>query len=499
MRHCPAHFSDCCLVAVLHTVHLYYIAVVEMSVGEGIEGTRIVLTEVSNVISQIQNGISQVKVNAVKVGWLRAKAMSIEKRVKGIVEKISEHEWCLSEEDVKTLMDGSSYIKDTLSVLNARIIKKIKPRKIKWFMGKSHNALLDVAENGLKEVDTKADAIKKELEESLLSARFCSSRPRLNTGSTNRRGTTRPHPVDSLQVCLSGAFVDIKWNDSKNAPNCLTGYSIVVNNREVEFVPPDESTDHNKGTDHIESTDSNDGKEYSMSVQLRPWHTYRIEVYAENSRGQSDQTFQVVRMNQHAPTVKPTIDIRDINALSERSVRVTVPVPRGSSQETIISDCKVLVFENNNESPLDLKEKNTVFRRGEIRLQVDGLDSSAQYTVYAMFCNRHGDGPMSNPVEFKIDSLEPSKPLLGIESFTDRSIKLHWRVKMNAGSVKRYLLFEGTEKKYKLSTNKLSYEVKNLMPNTRYSFLVAAEFQRAGENHCTCKESILMPCLTYLL
>lgn len=488
-----------------------------MSVGEGIEGTRIVLTEVSNVISQIQNGISQVKVNTVKVGWLRAKATSIEGRVKGFVEKIGENEWCLSEEDVKTLMDESNYIKEMLSVLKARIIKKIRPRKVKWFMGKSHKALLDLAEEVLKEVDTKADAVRNDLEERLLSARFCSSRPRSHTGSTNRRCASRPHPVDSLQVCLSGAYMDIKWNDSRNSPKSLTGYSVVVNNREVEFVPPNECTDRNKNsdrnqstdhnvstdsnesTDHNESTDSNGSSEYSMSVQLRPWHTYRIEVCAENGRGQSDQTSQVVRMNQHAPTVKPTIDIKDINALSKTSVRVSVPIPRSSAQETIISDCKVLVFENNSESPLDLLEENTVFRRGEIWVRVSGLTSTAQYTVYAMFCNRHGDGPMSNPVEFKIDSLEPSKPLLGIESFTDRSIKLRWRVKTNAGAVGRYLLFEGPEKTYRLSTNKLFHEIKGLMPNKRYSFLVSAEFQKAGENHCTRKESILMPCMTYLL
>lgn len=82
-----------------------------MSVGEGIEGTCIVLTEVSNIISQIQNGISQVKVNAVKVGYLRAKAASVEGRVKGFVDKIRKNEWCLSEEDVKTLIDDSNYIK----------------------------------------------------------------------------------------------------------------------------------------------------------------------------------------------------------------------------------------------------------------------------------------------------------------------------------------------------------------------------------------------------
>jgi hypothetical protein len=478
-----------------------------MSVGEGIEGTRIVLTEVTNVISQIQNGISQVKVNTVKVGYLRAKTASIEGRVKGFVEKIRENEWCLSEEDVKTLMDDSNFIKEMLSVLNARIIKKIKPRKIKWFMGKSHKALLDLAEEVLKEVDAKADVIKKELEERLLSARFC-SKPRSTTytGSTNRRCAARPHPVDSLQVSLSGAHMDIKWNDSANSPKNLTGYSVVVNNREVEFVTPtNESNDHSKSTDcinsadHTESTDSNSSAEYSMSVQLRPWHTYRIEVYAENSRGQSDQACQVVRMNQHAPTVKPTIDVKDINALSKSSVRVSVPIPQGSTQETVISDCKVLVFENNSENLLVLKEVNSVFRRGEIWVQVGGLNSTAQHTIYAMFCNRHGDGPMSNPVEFKIASLEPSEPLLGIESFTDRSIKLRWRVKKNAGSVQRYLLFEGPEKTYKLSTKELCHEIKGLTPNKRYSFSVAAEFQKAGETHCTRKESILMPCLTYLL
>lgn len=478
-----------------------------MSVGEGIEGTRIVLTEVSNVISQIQNGISQVKVNTVKVGCLRAKAASIEGRLKGFVDKIRKNEWCLSEEDVKTLIDDSNYIKEMLSVLNARIIKKLKPRKIKWFQGKSHKALLDLAEEVLKEVDAKADAIKKELEERLLSARFC-SRPRSTTytctDNTNPKCAARPHPVDNLQVCLSGVYMDIKWNDSANSPNSLTGYSVVVNNREVEFVTPNErpdrskSTDHINATDHIESTDSNSNGEYSMSVQLRPWHTYRIEVYAENNRGQSDQKCQVVRMNQHAPTIKPSINIKDINALSKTSVRVSVPIPQGSAQETAISDCKVLVFENNSEIPLVLNEEKSVFQRGEIWVQVSGLSSTAQYTVYAMFCNRHGDGPMSNPVKFNIDSLEPSEPLLGIESFTDRSIKLRWRVKVNAGSVQRYLLFEGPNKTYRLSTNKLCHEIKGLTPNKRYSFLVAAEFQKAGEGR-TRKESILMPCLTYLL
>ncbi|MCG8621618.1 MAG: fibronectin type III domain-containing protein, partial [Proteobacteria bacterium] len=228
------------------------------------------------------------------------------------------------------------------------------------------------------------------------------------------------------------------------------------------------------------------------------WHTYRIEVCAENNRGQSDQKCQVIRMNQHAPTIKPSINIKDVNALSKTSVRVCVPIPQGCAQETAISDCKVVVFENNSEIPLVLKEENSVFERGEIWIQVSGLNSTAQYTIHAMFCNRHGNGPMSNPVEFKIDSLEPSEPLLRIESFTDTSIKLRWRVKVNAGSVQRYLLFEGPDKTYRLSTNKLCHEIKGLTPNKRYSFLVAAEFQKAGEG-CTRKESILMPCLTYLL
>ena len=168
-------------------------------------------------------------------------------------------------------------------------------------------------------------------------------------------------------------------------------------------------------------------------------------------------------------------------------------------QETIISDCKVLVFENNSESPLALQGENSKLQRGEIWVQVGGLNSTAQYTIYAMFCNRHGNGPMSNPVEFKIDHLEPSEPLLMIKSFTDRSIKLCWRVKMNAGSVRHYLLFKDPNRTYLLSTNELCHEIKGLIPNTSYSFLVAAEFQKAGESHCTLKESILMPCLTYLL
>lgn len=465
-----------------------------MSVSDGIEGTRLALTEVSSVISQIHDGVGQVKVNAVKVGLLRTKAKAIERSVKEFVEKISKHEWLLEQEDVLTLENKSGDIKEVLNNLNARIIRKIRPRKLKWFQGKSHKALLDLAEEVLKEVDAKADDIKKELEERLQSARI-GIRPKF--GSICQRGIVRPHPIDSLQVSPLGNYMDIKWKDSRNAPSSLTGYSVVVNDLEMDFVLPTKNIDNKDGTDNRESTDSNDCDEYSMSVQLKPWHTYRIEVFAVNSRGQSDPMSQVVRMNQHAPTVKPTIDIRNINALSKTSVRVTVPLPRGNVQETI-SDCKLLIFENDNKSPLELNSDNTLFRRGEMGIQVDGLDSTAQYTVHAMFYNGHGDGPMSDPVDFKIEFLEPSEPLLGIESFTDRSIKLCWRVKTNAGSVKRYLLFEGSEKKYKLSTNKLCHEVKGLTPNKRYSFLVAAEFQKAGESHCTRKESILMPCLTYL-
>ena len=482
------------------------------------DATRLALTEVGSVISRVHDGICRVKVNKVKVGCLRAKAKSIEVSVKGSIEKISEIEWLLDQKDVLTVEHKSKYIEEVLNGLNARIIRKTRPRRFKWFRGRSHKALLDLAEGLLKEVDTKADEIKKELEERLQSARIC-VRPRRD--SICRRGITRPQPIDSLQASPSGAYMDIKWKDSRNAPRSLTGYSVLVNKLEVDFVPPNESTDNkessgknectdnkestdkNKSTDNEESTDnkectdSNDSDEYSMSLQLKPWHTYRIEVFAENSRGQSDPVSQVVRMNQHAPTVKPTINIGNINAVSKSSVRVTVPLPHGSAQETIISDCNVLMFENNNDNPLGLKKDN-LFRKGEMCVEIDGLDSAAQYTLHAMFCNDHGDGPMSDPVKFKIDSLEPSEPLLGIESFTDRSIKLRWRVKTNAGSVKRYLLFQGAEKKCLCSTNELDYEVKGLKPNTKYFFSVTAEFQKAGEN-CTSKESILMPCLTYLL
>ena len=476
------------------------------------DATRLALTDVSSVISQVHDGICRVKVNKVKVGFLRSKAKSIEKSVKGSIEKISENEWLLDQEDVLTVENKSKYIEEVLNDLNDRIIRKTRPRRFRWFRGRSHKALLDLSEGVLKEVDAKSDEIKKELEERLQSARIC-VRPRRY--SICRRGITRPHPIDSLQVSPSGVYMDIKWKDSSNAPRSLTGYSVLVNNLEVDFVPPNKSTDNNESTDNKESTDknectddkestdnkectdSNDSDEYSMSLQLKPWHTYRIEVFAENSRGQSDPVSQVVRMNQHSPTVKPTINIRNINALSKSSVRVTIPLPRGSAQETIISDCKVLMFENNNDNPLGLKKDN-LFRRGEMCVEIDGLDSAAQYTLHAMFCNDHGDGPMSDPVEFKIDSLEPSEPLLGIESFTDRSIKLRWRVKTNAGSVKRYLLFQGAERKCLCSTNELYYEVKGLKPNTKYFFSVTAEFQKAGEN-CTSKESILMPCLTYLL
>lgn len=110
--------------------------------------------------------------------------------------------------------------------------------------------------------------------------------------------------------------------------------------------------------------------------------------------------------------------------------------------------------------------------------------------MYVMFCNDYGDGDLSDPVKFKIKSLEPSEPILEIKESSHNSVTLCWQTEVNAGSVDRYLVLDNLKEKLLACTrmDEFYLEVKNLKSSTTYSFVVAAVYWKRMDSSVSIKE-----------
>lgn len=441
------------------------------------------VTGITNIVSQIDKNLVQVKVNGVKVAELRVTAASIKKSLDEYGEKIDEFGRYHSQMDVTTLRKECEIIHETVNLLNTHIIDVISPKRRRWHRSNSHKALLEHADEKLKEIEKKIGHVKEELDKQVQSTH--------TTVTLGRKRNGPPHAVDWVAAESRGKKVVIQWKDSKNKPGSLKGYNISIDGKRWIYVNLPELTEE---TDNSDSTSRNDIQSIQVPYDLSLWKTYTIKIWAENDYLPSEEKKTMVRMNQNPPDIQPPTPT--VNALSKTKVILAVPHPLNKPEEMEISKCEVQVFESYAGKPMAIEcNVSTEFCTEEIWIHVNGLDPTVNYAMHVLYSNCHGGGPPSEPAKFKIESLEPSEPILEIKeiSYTADSVILGWQTNSNAGCIEHYELYDGHNTTPLQSTSELCHTVEDLKVNTEYSFKVAAAFQKTGNGSYRYKYSNSVP------
>ena len=432
--------------------------------------TRSLLTDVTQVVSTVHDTLIQVKLNDVFVARLRFKTRGIQNILQPAQETVEKYHWLLDERFASELKNELELVQELLNVVHKQVTELVgvSQKKFKKYMkAKSSKVLLEDAENELMDIEKRAESIKTK-------ANQLSELIQQRSAVVAKGNRPIPHSIDCVRAEPVGKYMHVEWVDCINDPNNLKGYDIFVSGIKMQSVDLRESTDSSSST-----------SKYSLILNepFPPWRTYHVEVCAVNEANQPGgrSNPEPVRMNQHPPTVQPTGIT--VNATSKTSVRLTIDHPE-KYDEMGISNCRIIGFANNYADRVrwDFIGIKFCSKTSAVLLDVDGFDPTWEYALNVYFCNKYGTSEPSKEVKFKIESMEPSKPLLQQEVVSHNSVALRWLTEINAGSVDRYLLVEvkgkSNDLRLLLTTHELHHEVKGLESNTVYSFMVKSVFKK---------------------